>query len=138
MNITWINEASTNRYNGAFMTMRSHRERDGTVRLNLYFSAYAAKTLGLHRGERLLVGLDDAGHRLFFKPTLFGGNSIKGREMDESLQCMLTLPVQNLPKPQHVHESEVIITKDHMAVPFEFDIESFAGWNSPQKLKVAA
>lgn len=137
MNITWINEA-TSRFNGAFITLRSHREGDGTVRLNIYFSAAAASMLGFKRGERLLVGLSDTGSGLFFKPTLFGGNIIKGREVDDSLQCMVTLPLQNLPLPQQARERDVTVTADHIAVPFQFDTESFQGWRAPQRLKVAA
>lgn len=137
MNVTWINEG-TSRSTGAFMTLRSHREPHGAVRLNLYFSAHAAATLGLRRGERLLVGLDDKGTRLVFKPTLYGGNVIKGREVDDALQCVVTLPIQNLPKPQAVRESDVQMNTDHVQIPFEFDCQAFAGWPNRAKLQVVA
>lgn len=137
MKVTWINEG-TSRLTGAFMTLRSHREADGTVRLNLYFSAHAAATLGLRRGERLLVGLDDHGTKLLFKPTLYGGNVIKGREVDDALQCMVTLPLQNLPKPQAVREADVQMSPDHIMVPFEFDALAFSGFQRPHRLAVAA
>lgn len=126
MNITWVNEGNT-RASGAFMTLRSHREASGAVRLNLYFSANAAKTLGLERGERLLVGLDDQGSRLIFKPTLFGGNAIKGRELSNDLQCLVSLPLQTIPRPQIVRESDVVINTDHVSVPFAFDMNAFGG-----------
>ena len=137
MKITWINEHN-GRMPGGFMTLRSHREADGTVRLILYFPAYAAASLGLKRGERLLVGLDEQGTRLLFKPTLFGGNVLKGRSVDDSLQCMVTLPLQNLPKPQAVREDEVVITSDQVMVPFTFDCAPFVGFQRPRRLVAAA
>ena len=137
MNIHWINETSTHT-RAAFVTLRCHREADGTVRLNIYFAERAAAALNLHRGERLLVGLDDTGKKLYFRPTLFGGNVIKGRAADNTLQCMVTLPLQNLPAPQLIRESDLIMTPDHIAVPFEFDVTAFAGWQRPAKLRVAA
>ena len=135
--INWINDAST-RYTGAFMTLRAHREGTGSIRLTMYFSAQAGVALGLKRGERLLVGLDDSGQRLYFKPTMFGGNVIKGREIDEALMCAVTLPVQNLPRPQVVRDSEVKTEGNHMSVPFEFDSKDFRGWSNPRPLLAAA
>jgi hypothetical protein len=99
---------------------------------------HAATVLGLKRGERLLVGFDSEGTRLLFKPTLYGGNVIKGREVDDAIQCMVTLPLQNLPRPQAVRESDVQLTADHISVPFQFDPAAFVGFRTLTRLAVAA
>lgn len=137
MNITWINDVRSHS-TGAFISLRSYRAEAGNVRLSIYFSARAVASLGLKPGERLLVGLDGAGQKLAFRPTLFGGNALRNREKYGDLNCMVTLPLNNLPQPQIVRENDLIELPDAMAVPFAFDEAEFQGWKKPTTLRMAA
>lgn len=127
MSMTWIN-GSLSRFDGGFMTLRARRGAGGSVRLNLYFSAAAVKRLGLRRGERLLVGVDENAQKLAFKPTLFGGNSLRGRDGSSHLECDVTMPIFNLPQPQLVDEADLCEDGDAISVPFKFDAAEFRGW----------
>ena len=62
--------------------------------------------------------MDEITQRLAFKPTLFGGNSLRGRDDSSHLECDVTMPIFNVPDPQLVDEAELRDDGDSLSVPF--------------------
>lgn len=127
MSIQWLKDDGASRFSTAYITLRPMREQSGAVRLYIYFTETAVRDLELNPGERLLFGLDFQENRLCMKPTTFGGNALSGRSLafDRlALKCAPYLPIDFVPAPQAIDKQDLVITSDHISMPFNLKSRS--------------